>query len=82
MNLVLICNEEKVFDGAAVEVNAITDGGPVTILPQHKPYLTKISGNVSYMTEADEHFAVDIIKGFLYTNGTDCFVVIDKEPAR
>jgi F0F1-type ATP synthase epsilon subunit len=76
-DLILICDEKKIFEGAINEVNVLTENSPVTILPQHQPYMAKIHGEVSYTTQNLEKASVKIKEGFIYTNGTVCFVVVD-----
>ena len=78
MKLVLICDEEKIFEGEVSEVGLITDNGPISILPHHQPYMTKISHKVSYITAEDEKLTQEIDMGFAYTDGDICFVVVDK----
>ncbi|MDR1609529.1 MAG: hypothetical protein LBR78_01590 [Holosporales bacterium] len=79
LNLVIICDEKRVFDGEAKEVRVITDNGPVTILPQHQPYMAKISDEVSYVTDSDACVSTKIMSGFVYTNGRSCFIVVHKD---
>ncbi|GHT89146.1 hypothetical protein FACS1894113_3400 [Alphaproteobacteria bacterium] len=77
-NLVLISDEEKIFDGKASEVNVLTEEGPVTILSQHEPYMTKIEKRVSIKKENENIEEFDIVDGFLYTNGELCYIVVDR----
>ena len=78
MNLVLLCDEERLFDGYVSQVNLETENGKVTILPKHQSYMTKIINNVTYNTIDGERHSVDIKIGFVYTNGDMCFVVVNK----
>lgn len=78
MKLVLICDEEKIFEGEVSEVGLITDNGPISILPHHQPYMTKISDKVSYAPIEGEKKSLEIAMGFAYTDGDICFVVVDK----
>ncbi len=77
-NLVLICNEEKIFDGNVSAVKIETENGPVTILPKHQAYMSKISKNLIYTPSGEDHKSIDISDGFVYTNGSVCFAVVDK----
>ncbi|MDR1365344.1 MAG: hypothetical protein LBJ42_02030 [Holosporales bacterium] len=79
LNLVIICDEEKIFDGEAKEAHIVTDNGPITILPQHQPYMAKISDEISYITGSGEILSTEIIDGFVYTNGRSCFVVVSRK---
>jgi F0F1-type ATP synthase epsilon subunit len=79
LNLVVVCDEERIFDDYAKEVDVITDNGPVTILPQHQPYMAKISGEVVYITDADVRLSTEVANGFVYTNGRSCFVVVNRD---
>ncbi|MDR0942444.1 MAG: hypothetical protein LBM19_02415 [Holosporales bacterium] len=76
-DLVLICDEKKIFEGKVNEVNVLTENGPVTILPQHQPYMAKIHDEASYETQESKKLSVKIKEGFLYTNGKICFVAVD-----
>lgn len=78
MELLLICDEEKLFEGEISELIVKTESGPVTILPGHEPYMTKISGEVKYVADHDIQGSIEISEGFVYTNGVRCFVVVDK----
>lgn len=77
-NLVLMCNEEKIFDGNVSSVEIETENGPVKILPNHQAYMSRISKNLIYSPIGDENKLVDISDGFLYTNGAVCFAIVDK----
>ncbi|MDR3031024.1 MAG: hypothetical protein LBU35_01400 [Holosporales bacterium] len=78
-DLILISNEEKIYEGKAKEVKVIIDSVPVSILSQHQPYIAKIEDSVSIKKEGSAVESIKIDKGFLYTNGEKCFVVIDKD---
>ena len=78
MNLILLCDEERLFDGEVSQVNLETDTGKVTILPKHQSYMTKIINNVTYKTIDGGSHSIDIEIGFVYTNGEECFVVVNK----
>lgn len=78
MKLVLICDEKKIYEGEVLQIDFETENGTVTILPQHQPYMTKISGNVSYKPANTTENSIDISEGFIYTDGTTCFAVVDK----
>lgn len=71
---ILICDEEQLFDSEVTEVKTKTENGEITILDKHEPYMTKISGYISY----DNAEAINFSEGFIYTNGETCFAVIDK----
>ena len=75
-DLIVISDEQKFFDDKASEVYTITENGPLTILPQHEPYITKIKGQLIFKTKNDEKKELKVEEGFLYTNGKSCFVVI------
>ena len=77
-DFVLIRNEEKVFEGKVLEVSSKTENGPITFLPQHEPYMARIVEKVSYISENKEEKTQDITDGFIYTNGSICFAVVDK----
>ena len=77
LNMVLISDEEKIFEGKVSKINTNTLNGPVSILPNHQPYLSKIESSISYTKENGTTEKKDISKGFLYTNGEVCFVVIE-----
>ena len=79
MKLVLICDEEKIFEGRVSKVEIETENGGVTILPGHQPYMTKIIGRVSYTEPGSASKVVGIDEGFVYTDGEVCFVVVDKK---
>ena len=78
MKLVLICDEEKIDECEISQIDIETENGKVTILPQHQPYMTKISGTVSYKPINATKRSIDISEGFIYTDGTTCFTVVDK----
>lgn len=77
MKLVLICDEKKIFDGEVSEVHLNTENGPVTILPKHQPYMSRINGEVSYTPIDGTVSNTKISEGFVYTDGDVCFVVVD-----
>jgi F0F1-type ATP synthase epsilon subunit len=77
-DLVLICNEEKIFEGEVFEVKVETEDGVVSILPNHQAYMTRIAKVVSYRTKQDKQLSIEIVEGFVYTNGKTCFVVVDR----
>ena len=77
MKLIFLHDEEILFDGEVSEVTIETPNGPMTILPGHEPYLTKISGKVSYKQDGKTEISEEISEGFVYTNGEKCFVVVD-----
>ncbi|MDR0744462.1 MAG: hypothetical protein LBE97_00690 [Holosporales bacterium] len=77
-DLVLISNEEKIYEGKIEEVNVLTDIGPISILPQHQPYITKIKDNICIKKPKSTIENIAITTGFLYTNGARCFIVIEK----
>lgn len=74
---ILICDEEKLFDGEVFEVKTETENGIITILDKHQPHMSKISQNITYKTK-ETLKTLDFSEGFLYTNGDVCFAVIDK----
>ena len=74
---ILICDEEKLFDGEVFEVKTETENGIITILDKHQPHMSKISKNITYKT-TETLKTLDFSEGFLYTNGDVCFAVIDK----
>ena len=78
MELVLICNEEKIYEGEISQIEIETGNGKVTILPNHQPYMTKISGKVLYTPINANEISLNITEGFIYTDGTTCFAVVDK----
>ena len=78
MKLVLICDEEKIYEGEISQLNIETENGKVSILPKHQPYMTKISGTVSYRPIDATETLINISEGFIYTDGTTCFAVVDK----
>ncbi len=78
MKLVLICDEEKIYEGEILQLDVETENGTITILPQHQPYMTKISGKVSYKLASTTEYSIDVSEGFVYTDGTTCFAVVDK----
>ncbi len=78
MKLVLICNEEKIYDGDVSQVDVETENGVVSILPQHQPYMAKVLGKVSYIPINAGVVSIDISEGFIYTDGMTCFAVVDK----
>jgi F0F1-type ATP synthase epsilon subunit len=77
MKLIVISDEERIFDGESSRVDINTPNGPATILPMHQPYLTKIYGALTYMCADTGAVMIDAREGFLYTNGETCFVVLD-----
>lgn len=77
-DLVLVCDEEKIFEGKIKEINVLTPKGPVSILPQHQPYMSKILKTLNYITTDGIKKTLEIEEGFLYTNGKSCFAVVDK----
>ena len=74
---ILICDEEKLFDGEAVEVKTETENGTMAILDKHQPHMSKISNCITYNTGAESK-TIEFADGFIYTNGDTCFAVIDK----
>lgn len=74
---ILICDEEKLFDGEVSEVKTETENGVITILDKHQPHMSKISKNIAYTTEKKRE-VTEFLEGFIYTNGEVCFAVIDK----
>jgi F0F1-type ATP synthase epsilon subunit len=82
-DLTLICNEEKIFEGQVREVKVKVASGLVSILSGHQPYMAKIEGDVAYVEQDGAERSVGIDVGFVYTNGTHSFVVVDRaqEPA-
>ncbi len=79
MKLVLISNEEKIFEGEIQEVSVITEEGSLMILPGHEPYMAKISEEVTYKEKDGTKISEEIDDGFVYTDGETCFVVVDKQ---
>ncbi|MDR2458762.1 MAG: hypothetical protein LBD43_01555 [Holosporales bacterium] len=79
LNLVVICDKERIFDNYAKEIYVITGNGPVTILPQHQPYMAKISEEIIYVTDAGVRMSTKITDGFVYTNGRSCLAVVNKD---
>lgn len=77
-DLVLVCDEEKIFEGKIKEINVLTPKGPVSILPQHQPFMSKILGTATYTTTEGTGKSLEIKEGFIYTNGKICFAVVDK----
>lgn len=78
MKLLLICNEKKIYEGEISQIDIETANGRVTILPRHQPYMAKIFGSVSYMPDGTNAVSIDITEGFIYTDGTTCFTVVDQ----
>ena len=78
MKLVLICDEKKIYEGDVSQVDIETESGATSILPQHQPYMTKISGKISYKPVGANVKLIDISAGFIYTDGVVCFAVVDK----
>ena len=78
MKLVLICNEEKIYEGEVSQIDFETETGIVSILPQHQPYMTKILEKISYIPLNAQVVSIDIFEGFIYTDGMTCFAVVDK----
>ncbi|MDR2666903.1 MAG: hypothetical protein LBB34_02190 [Holosporales bacterium] len=79
LNLVLFYNENMVFEGMVKEVEVITKSGPITIMPQHEPYMSKIMCQISYIDQDEKKNVIDILDGFIYTNGKQCFAVTEGE---
>ena len=77
MELVLISDEKKLFEGTILELNSNTQEGPLTILDNHISYISKIKDFVSFTTSEHKKLIHDISEGFLYTNGTVCFAVVE-----
>lgn len=73
-----MCNEEKIYEGEISQLQVETENGIATILPGHQPYMTKISKKVSYKPLNSNMNSIDISVGFIYTDGTNCFAVVDK----
>jgi F0F1-type ATP synthase epsilon subunit len=78
MKLVLIADEEKIVEDSISKLTITSDEGEsITILPKHIPMLSKIQERVSFDVSGGKmrefHFSV----GFMYTNGDECFVVVD-----
>ena len=65
MKLVLICNEEKIYEGEVSQIDIETESGIVSILPQHQPYMTKILGKISYTPVGENAKLIDISAGFI-----------------
>ena len=78
MKLVLICDEKKIYEGEVLQVDVEAANGKVTILPQHQPYMAKIFGSVSYTPTDANTVSIDTTEGFIYTDGTTCFTVLDE----
>lgn len=78
MKLVLICDEEKIFEGEVTKVQVKTENGMMEILPYHQPYMSRIFESVAYFPSESKDASVDITEGFVYTDGDTCFVVVDK----
>ncbi|MBQ9335655.1 MAG: hypothetical protein IJS10_03875 [Alphaproteobacteria bacterium] len=78
MKLVLICDEEKIYEGDISQISIVTDNGEVKILPKHQPYMTKVLEKISYTPVNGNETSLNISEGFVYTNGNTCFVVVDK----
>ncbi|MDR0695743.1 MAG: hypothetical protein LBF56_03170 [Holosporales bacterium] len=76
-DLVLLCDERKVYDGQVSEVYVTTCNGPTSIRKNHQPYMSKIVGQVTYATPDGSFHVLDIADGFVYTNGLLCHVVVD-----
>ena len=77
IDLVVISDEEKIFDGKVSKIDIKTENGPVSILPKHEPYLSKIEELISYTKENNAAETHKIARGFLYTNGDSCFAIVD-----
>jgi F0F1-type ATP synthase epsilon subunit len=75
--LILVCDERKVFEGPVSEVIVATSEGTAAILENHQPYMAKISEQVSYVSSDGSRRVLDISEGFVYTNGAQCHVVVD-----
>jgi F0F1-type ATP synthase epsilon subunit len=78
IELTLICDEKKIFDGEISELSFTRDGETIAILPGHQPYMSSISGNITYVTSDGKKEESDNLSGFIYTNGTKSFAVVDK----
>lgn len=79
IDLVFISDEEKIYDGKVSQISTQTDSGSVMILPEHIPYLSKIEGYVRYVKEEGSEVEYKIKTGFLYTNGSLCFIITDNK---
>ena len=77
MNLVVISDEQRIFDGEAISIVIDTDNGPVEILDNHVPAIFKAINSITIKTKtkSEQH---NFACGFAYTNGSVCFVIFDK----
>ncbi len=84
IDLVVISNEEKIFDGKVLSLKFNTNTGPIMIMKNHVPYLSKIDTFIEYeITENNNNIEtnqqhIDISSGFVYTNGSVCFAIVEK----
>ncbi|MDR0640566.1 MAG: hypothetical protein LBF65_02455 [Holosporales bacterium] len=72
----LISNEAKIFSGQVEKVTIETERGPVEILSQHQPYMSRILKAITYVKEDGTSEDNPIVEGFIYTNGTTCYAVV------
>lgn len=79
MKFVLISDEKVIFDGEAINLSCISPDGPFVIMDNHIPYISRIIGSISYTTEDNETNEIDVAEGFIYTNGSTCFAVVDTQ---
>jgi F0F1-type ATP synthase epsilon subunit len=74
----LICDEEDVFEGMVSEVRVMRSGETIALLSGHQPYMSRIDGCVVYTADGKSERSVSISSGFVYTNGTHSFAVVDR----
>lgn len=73
-----MCDEEKIFDGKVAELSFTIGGETIAILPGHQPYMSRINGDFTYVTDDGKKGMAGGLSGFIYTNGTHSFAVVDK----
>lgn len=77
MKFVLVSDEKIIFEGEASEINCMSQYGPFTIMDEHIPYISKIKEAISFREKNNNELKFNLSEGFIYTNGTTCFAVIE-----
>ncbi|MDR1488746.1 MAG: hypothetical protein LBI26_03325 [Holosporales bacterium] len=77
MKLLLTSDGEKFFDGEILDVYISTDKGEVKISDGYTPYISKIKDSISFLKTDKTMEKVVIKEGFVYTNGTVCYAIVD-----
>ncbi len=76
-NLTVYENEQEYFNGEASSVTVETTNGPLVILEDHQPYMSKIQDKVVFRNATGNDQTINVREGIVYTNGKMCFVIID-----